>query len=380
MRTETHGGISAWVVAATAAILGFGIPLRAQAIPLFAQRYQLRCDACHSVLPELNAFGISFRRHGYRLPIPKHGTTGVAVRFQLEWEKDPPAGSRRFSPAGVLLSNADIGAISAFVHYNLGAGGGPGGLFLGFLADYNAHTNSLYRLGLFELPLPQSPGQRLDDLAPYGFYGAHVGLNDLPLSSPRWGLQAERTVGPVVADLTVALGEYKGSAYGGKPVPTGESTSANSPEIGVFLRAPLTSGFEIGGNVVAGSRRIVPAGRNSFTDAYTREGFLAHVNFGKFDLQAEQWMGTDQNADGFGTNTASSGGYARLKYYLTPHAYLGIRYDAQATPFITRDMVYYVAFHVTPHARLLVQEVQPMNGKAQLGAALTVGFPWPTKL
>jgi mono/diheme cytochrome c family protein len=352
----------------------------AQAIPLFAQRYQLQCSACHSVLPELNAFGNSFRAHGYQLPLPKHGTTGIALRYQMEWERDPAAGSPRFTPGGVLLSNADIGAVSAFVHYNLGAGGGPSGLFLGYLATYNAHTQSLYRAGLFELPLAQSPGQRLDDLAPYGYYGAHVGLNDLSLSSPRWGAQAERTIGSAVADLIVDFGEFKGSAYGGKPVPTGETTGANSPEIGMFLRAPLTSELQVGGDFITGSRRIVPAGRNTFTDSYQREGVFAKFSVRNVDLQAEQWWGNDANSDGFGSHTGSTGGYVRLKYYVTPHAYLGIRYDAQAVPFITRDVVYYAAFHVTPHARLLIQQVQPTGGTPHLGAALTVGFPWPAHL
>jgi hypothetical protein len=352
----------------------------ARAIPLFAQRYRLECGACHSVLPELNSFGVSFREHGYQLPLPKHGTTGVAFRYQLEWERDPAAGSRRLAPGGVLLSNADIGAVSAFIHYNFGAGGGPAGLFLGYLATYNAHTQSLYRLGLFELPLAQSPGQRLDDLAPYGYYGARVGLNDLTLSSPRWGTQAERRIGSVTADLTVALSEFKGSAYGGKPVPTGETTAANSPEIGMFLRAPLTSDFEVGGDFITGSRRIVPAGRDAFTDSYQRAGVLASARLHNLDLQAEQWWGSDANSDGFGTRTGSSGGYVRAKYYLTPHAYLGVRYDAQAAPFITRDFVYYAAFHVTQHARLLVQQLQPVGGPGRLGAALTVGFPWPPNL
>ena len=370
--------IAASVALAAAFTLTLRVPARA--IPLFAQRYQLQCSACHSVLPELNSFGNAFRAHGYQLPVPKHGTTGVAMRYQMEWEADPAAGTRRFSPGGVLLSNADIGAVSAFIHYNLGAGGGPAGLFLGYLATYNAHTQSLYRLGLFELPLAQSPGQRLDDLAPYGYYGAHVGLNDLSLSSPRWGLQAERTIGSVTTDFTVDFGEFKGAAYGGKPVPTGETTAANSPEFGMFLRAPLTSNLQVGGDFITGSRRIVPAGRNTFTDAYQREGVLAKLTVRNVELQAEQWWGNDQNADGFGTHTGSTGGYARLKYYVTPHAYLGVRYDAQAVPFISRDMVYYAAFHVTPHARLLIQQVQPVGASGHLGAALTVGFPWPPKL
>lgn len=358
----------------------FAAPPRAQAIPLFAQRYRLQCGACHTVLPELNAFGLSFRAHGYQLPLPKHGTTGVALRYQLEYEVDPAPGSRRYSQGGVLLSNADIGAVSAFLHYNLGSGGGPAALFLGYAANYNAHTKTLYRAGLFELPLAQSPGQRLDDLQQYGYYGTHAGLNDLALSSPRWGVQLERTMGSVVGDLTVDLGEYKGSAYGGKPLSTGETTSAHSPEYGLFVRAPVVPDVTVGGEFIGGSRWIVPQGTGGFADAYTRTGLLLHAAHGRFDLQAEQWWGSDRNADGFGTVLGSSGGYARLKYYPTAHAYLAVRYDAAAAPFITRDIVYYAAFHVTPHVRLLVQQVQSIGGPGHFGAALTVGAPWPPNL
>lgn len=352
----------------------------AQAIPLFAQRYRLQCGTCHSVLPELNAFGQSFRAHGYRLNIPKHGTTGVALRYQMEYEKDPVPGSRRFTPGGILLSNADIGAVTAFVHYNLGAGGGPSALFLGYLATYNAHTQSLYRGGLFELPLAQSPGQRLDDLQQYGYYGTHVGLNDLALSSPRWGAQLERTAGAVVGDFTISTGEFKGAAYGGKPLATGETTSARSPEYGVFLRAPVVRDVTVGGEWIAGARWIVPAGTGGFADGYYRAGLLLHAAHGPFDFQAEQWWGRDADADGFGTVVGSSGGYVRFKYYPTPHAYIGVRYDAAASPFITRDVVYYAAFHVTPHARLLFQQVQTIGGPGHFGGALTVAVPWPPKL
>lgn len=353
---------------------------RAQAIPLFAQRYRLACEACHTVLPELNAFGRSFREHGYRLALPKHGTTGVAIRYQLEYEVNPAPGTRRYSQAGVLLSNADFGAITAFVHYNFGAGEGPAALYLGYLASYNAHTRSLYRVGLFELPLAQSPGQRLDDLQQYGYYGVHVGLNDLALSAPRWGAQYEQTFGATHLDATLALGEFKGSAYGGKPIETGETTAENAPEGGLFIRTAVAPWAEVGGEFLTGTRLITPTGRRPFTDAYNRSGLLLHATLHKLDVQAEQWWGNDANADGFGSVVGSSGGYARLKYYPTPHSYLGVRYDASANPFVQRDMVYYFAFQATPHVRLVLQQVQNIGGTANFGAAITVGFPWPPKL
>jgi len=57
------------------------------------------------------------------------------------------------------------------------------------------------------------------------------------------------------------------------------------------------------------------AGRvaGSFTLAFAE--FKAHAVSNRFDFLAEQWWGSDANADGFGNSLASSGGYARLKYY-----------------------------------------------------------------
>ena len=353
----------------------------AQAIPIFAQRYHLQCGACHSVLPELNTFGTAFRKNGYRLAIPKHGTTVVAIRYQMEYEKEPAAGSRRFTPGGVVLASADIGAITAFLHYNLGAGGGPSGMYLGYLATYNQHTQSLYRAGLIELPLMQSPGQRLDDLAAYGYYGTHAGLNDLPLSSPRWGIQLQRRVGSTQFDAVFDRGEFKGAAYGGKPIATGETTSANRPEGALFAQVPVLSNAQVSAGIINGERLISPVGKASFTDAYQRYNLGAHARWSKLDAQAEQWWGNDGNADGFGTALFSSGGYFRLKYYPMPHLYVAARYDAAAAPFVTRTLVLYAAGQLTPHARLLIERRQILGGgTGSFGAALTVGFPWPSKL
>lgn len=354
----------------------------APAIPIFAQRYHLRCGQCHSVLPELNAFGNYFRSHGYRLPLPEHGTTIFAIRYQMEYDKEPALGSRRFQGGGIVLGSGNIGPITAFVHYNLGAAGGPSATFLAFAAGYNARTQTLYRGGLFELPLAQSPGQRLDDLQQYGYYGAHVGLNNLPLSSPRWGIMAERTFGKLTADATVAFGSYQGSAYGGKPVPTGETTWLAQPEFGLWLRQTLVetskSELDVGGTALGGTLAVLPTGRLPFADLYQRYGLLAHARYGDLDFQAEQWYGDDHDADGFLTNQHSSGGYVRLKYYPIPHAYLGIRYDAYANPFINRDVVYYGAVQIAPF-RVLMQEVQPPGQHPFLSGAITVAFPGSLK-
>ena len=358
------------------------LPQRAKAIPIFAQRYHLKCTMCHSVMPELNAFGNAFRDNGYRLPssFARHGTTGVALRYQLEYEKDP-AGARRFAPGGVLLSNVDAGEISAFLHYNLGAAGGPSGAYLAFLSLHNEHTNSLYRAGEFELPLPHSPGQRLDDLQTYGYETTHAGLNDLTLASPRIGMQAQRDAGTTRIALTASIGEFKGAAYGGAPIPTGETTRASQPEVGLFLTQPVLRFFNIGAEEIDGSRAINQSGKFfEFSDRYRRTGVWASFESEHVDLLAQQWWGSDLNADGFGNRLGSSGGFVRLRYWpLTwHHAFVAARYDAAANPSLLRDWVLYSGFEVATHARIVIQRVQQLDGGAgHFSAALTIGFPWP---
>lgn len=353
-----------------------------QAIPLFAQRYRLSCTTCHTVFPELNKFGNYFRDHGYRIPnVPRHGTTGVALRYQMEWEREPPAGQRRWSPGGILLSNADIGAVAAFLHYNLGAGGGPGAVYLGYLAHYDEHTKSLFRAGFLELPLVQSPGQRLDDLAPYGYYQTRVGLNDLTLAQPRIGIQNERTIGKVVLDGTLAISDYNGSAYGGKPLQTGVSTYQSLPEVGLFARVPVAANVDVTAHGLLGQRGIGVGGQATFQDEYQRYAIGVHARARKYDLLAEQSFGFDGDIDGAGHSAASGGGFVRLKYYPEPNAYVGIRYDASANPIISRDAVYYIGTRITPYVRLVVQDVHLIgSNRDSLGGALTLGFPWPLNI
>ena len=352
----------------------------AQAMPIFAQRYNLTCTACHSVLPELNAFGNEFRNRGYRIDgAPKHGTTIVALREQIGYSEPPPQGSTtRTVPAGAILGAVEVGRIEAFVHESLGSQGGPSSLFLGYLAYRDEHAKVLYRAGLFELPLVHSPAQRNDTLTTYGFEGSRVGLDELTLATPRWGLEAERNVGAGRIAATVAFGNSSGSAYGGKPVPLGETQTFAGPEYGVFARFPVTPDVRVGVDAIAGTAGITPDGRARFNDAYRRGGISVDARSGRLEFLAEQWYGRDLNGDGSGTNIASIGGFARLRWRLGNHAFIGLREDAYAAPAATRSLLWYAETMVTAHARVLVQQSRPIpGGPTALNAALTIGIPWP---
>jgi hypothetical protein len=355
-------------------------PSPSDAIPIFAQRYDLRCDACHSVLPELNAFGNDFRNRGYRLDgAPKHGTTIVALREQVGYTPTPTDGTtRKTVPAGAGLGALEVGQVEAFVHETLGSEGSPASLFLGYLAFRNPHSSVLYRAGLVELPLVHSPAQRNDTLTTYGYEGTLVGLNDLTLATPRWALEAERNAGAGRIAATVAFGNATGSAYGGKPVVTGRSESFAAPEVGVFARYPVARDVQVGVDALTGVRRIALLGARSFNDPYNRVGTSLEARHGRLELLAEQWWGHDRNGDGAGGAIDSDGGFVRLRWRLGEHAFVGLREDGAAAPAATRALLWYAETHVTPHARLVVQQRRPVpGGPTTLQTALTVGVPWP---
>ncbi|BDE07742.1 hypothetical protein WPS_30180 [Vulcanimicrobium alpinum] len=352
----------------------------AQAVPLFAQRYNLQCGACHSVLPELNAFGNEFRNRGYRIyGLPKHGTTVVALREQVGYTETPPSGSTtRTVPAGALLGAVEVGRVEAFVHESLGSQGGPSSLFLGYLAYHDDRSKTLYRAGLFEMPLVHSPAQRNDTLTTYGYEGSRVGLNELTLATPRWGLEAEHRVGNVDLAATAAYGNSAGSAYGGKPVPTGTTQTFATPEYGLYARVPIAENVRVGADAIAGNAAIVPLGRARFTDAYRRMGLSLDARRGRLELLAEQWWGRDDDGDGQGGRIDSTGGFARLRWRLGNHAFVGVREDGFAAPAATRSLLWFAEAHVTAHARVLIQQSRPIpGGPTALQGALTVGFPWP---
>jgi hypothetical protein len=56
------------VIAFFAFIFAIVIPNRSAALPQFARRYNLKCSACHTIVPVLNQQGTLFQRLGYHLP------------------------------------------------------------------------------------------------------------------------------------------------------------------------------------------------------------------------------------------------------------------------------------------------------------------------
>ncbi len=362
------------IVAAIAAlILLFALGTqRASAIPIFAQRYHFRCTQCHSVLPELDAYGNYFRSHGYRLPLPRHGTTIFAIRYQMAYAVDPAAGTRRSSPGGIVRGAADLGPMARSSTTVWAPAGDRAACILALSSALRcAYENAL------SVRAVRTAVDPIAGTASRRPAGVRLLSDACRLEQPAAGVAALGRAGREDRRQPAHRRNRRGRRISRRAVRRQtrrhrEYTSFSGPELGLWLDQKLYQKgeleFDAGGEALGGSLHVLPTGRPAFSDLYQRYGLLAHGTWHSLDFQAEQWWGDDHDADGFLTNQHSAGGYVRSKYYPVPNAYLGIRYDASANPSVVRDWTYYAAGMIEP-VRLLLQEVQPIPG----------GPPWAAR-
>ncbi len=96
---------------------------KTEAIPAFARKYGLRCSACHTVWPELSAFGQRFKDNGYQLgndrdsPVWQPGSYWpIAMRTTPQWHlestthqiTDAAPGGKTITQTGFDLSGVDF--------------------------------------------------------------------------------------------------------------------------------------------------------------------------------------------------------------------------------------------------------------------------------
>lgn len=373
-------------IALLGGVLAMCISRPALAVPVFAERYGLSCSACHTAVPELNAFGNAFRRNGFVLPgVPRHKSFPIALRFQETYMKDlPQSATRRFNSLAILIGTFNFGpqqSYSFFGRYFFGTQGGPGSLFYAFLQHVNAPSGVFERAGLFNLPLIANATQRLDTITPQPAYTYEVGHSSANFADPRWGVIFGQRTSDVDVELALSGDEYHGPAYG-PPTPTSDlEQSYAGPELFATATFGFGDGFRLGALTLDGTRNFTSRSSGaSFSDSYDRQGFQGGWTSGPFDFVAQQVWGFDSNADGFGTPENSSAGFATLKYRPTPHAYIGLRYDAVANPFAGRDWDIYGAIAVTHQSRLVLEHIMPINSPGtmqQTNAQLLFALPDP---
>lgn len=364
------------------ATLAFGTP--AHATPIFAERYGFSCSACHTAVPELNAFGNAFRRAGFVLPgVPRKKEFPLVLRFQEGYMKDlPPAQSRRFNALAILLSTANFGpdhSFSYFARYFFGSQGAPGSLYYLWAQHVAANSGVFERIGEYNLPLIQNATQRLDTFTAMPAYTYTVGQNSANFTTPRWGAMFGQENGRLNAAVSLDLAEYQGAAYGAPTPPSSVTQFIAFPEIFASATYTLPDNLSFGALRLAGTRNFrSQLSGASFSDRYYRDGIQGGWSNRHFSIDGQQLWGFDTNADGLGNGIASSGGFVTAKFYPTPHSYIGVRYDATANPFAVRDWDFYGAFAPTVRSRLLLEYIRPINrpgAQTQLNAQLLFALP-----
>jgi hypothetical protein len=362
-------------------------PRSASATPIFAQRYGFKCSVCHTVVPELNAYGDQFRRAGFNIPgAARHGYFPLVLRFQESYVKELlPSQTRRFNALAILASTANFGkdnSFSYYARYFFGSQGAPGSLYYAYAQQVNQHSGAFERFGLYNLPLIQNATQRLDDLTPQPVYTYTVGQNSANFVTPRWGGEVGQRNDRVDVEAALSFDEYHGAAYGVPAPPSEFNQHFVGPEFFASATAQVVPGASAGGLFLTGTRTFQSRVTGfAYDDHYDREGVQAAYWSPHFAAYAQQIWGSDSNADGLGHVQASSGGFVTLKYRPTPHTYLGIRYDAVADPFARRDFVYYVGLApFTMHARLVFERLQPVGaGNPLTSAQLLIALPFERK-
>ncbi len=288
------------------ALLVLCIPGRAQALPVFAHRFGLTCQACHTTVPHLNEFGEAFARNGFRLPRAGRDIVPVAVKVNLAYTSDA-------DPSGLpkaIVDEVEIltgGAIGSHVNYFLeqyAVDGGVPGLPRDMWAQYNASNGNHVRAGEFTLPLPVDPETERDTESHYLVYDQTVGDNPFNFFDPRIGVDLYHENAEGDGLHLAALSSY--------------DRQSGNPVSGIDLMASAAKSF--GDFTLYAYRYQGQRQLRGTHDAFYRQALGAQQRIGKFNLAAVAQGGKDTDAD-------SSGGFAEAHYTFSPSLMAVARYD-----------------------------------------------------
>jgi len=169
------------------------------------------------------------RVSGPRLPIAAaKARHGPLPRYQARSRPESGSGRQTLLPGAGLLSNAEAGRISAYLHYNSVRKVDPRACIFAICTYLErSRRNS----GSASSSCRSSfAGQRLDDLSTYGLtQGSHVGLNDLTLAQPRLGLEMEQHLGTTVVAQRSRSVNSRAPRMAAKPIDTASTRDPTGP-------------------------------------------------------------------------------------------------------------------------------------------------------
>ncbi|GAC1574609.1 MAG: hypothetical protein NVS3B7_06580 [Candidatus Elarobacter sp.] len=316
----------------------------AAAIPVFAHRYELTCQACHTAVPRLTAFGEAFLAGGYRLPgRSERATLPVAIKVNLAYGSETSGGLPKAVVDEVeALAGGRIGRRGAyFAEQYVVDGGQPGrtrDLWVSWRVTPQGARSSLWlRGGAFTLDLPVDPETFRETTDHYALWDQTAGDNPFTFFAPKTGLAARVGGGRGFSATVAALQAH--DAGSGLP----------SRGIDRYAYVQHTSG-----EVVLSAYRLDGARRiGDRDDRFWREGYGASVGHGRARVDAVYQRGFDARPTADGA-LRTSGGFLQGRYELTPRAFALARYDATQDTAFSRALIAGAGYRVARNARFTV--------------------------
>jgi hypothetical protein len=310
----------------------------ASAIPVFAHRYGLSCQTCHTVVPHLTQFGRMFLANGYRIPGMKpKGAFPVAVRVESTYAS---AGAADPDESSGPLPKAIVDEVEAFVGGASGSrgsywvenyfidGGEQGHLreawYANRLTPDGAKVPVVARAGQFTLPLPLDPETFRETTQPYLIWGQTAGNNPFSFFPAKAGVQAQ--IGDPGRALSGSVNFIQGREPGSGLQPNGvDKMLTLERDYGDWtLSAYRYQGTrELQGLGYGGTFQVSNVG-----DSFWRNGYAAGWNHGKTEANAVYQIGHDSSADLYHDSLMSSGGFVQVRRDLNGHSFALARWDA----------------------------------------------------
>jgi hypothetical protein len=333
----------------------------AQAIPVFAHRYGLSCQVCHTTVPHLTTFGEEFGRAGFRLPpsFPVHGAFPISVKVNIQYASVPEP---THLPKVILdeLEFLSFASVTKHLSYRIEQYAVDGGLvgltrdaWLSYTSrpEFGSIAPALRATaGQFTLPLPVDPETQRRTINHYAVFDQTVGSNPFNLFDDRIGLDAAygRQIGGI---------DFNALALKGHDPQSGLPTSGLDS---MFVIQSANPGALFSAYRYDGHRPLGPV-----SDRFWRQAIAANAYLGKAEIDALAQTGRDTSADGMGLLVNSHGEFAQLVWAFSPGLSGITRYDSTGDALMGRfdSLTTAMIFRVRPNMRFTIEGVSgPRRG------------------
>ena len=324
-----------------------------EAIPDFAHRYGVTCQACHTIVPRLNAFGEKFEAAGYRWP----ATVRTDAAFPVTMKSNLAYSSAASTLPKYIVDEVEFLVMgSAGNHWTYRVeqyavdGGVPGSTRDAYVQYFGDAASAWHdggraafdvKAGQFTLPLPNDPETQRPTENHYALYDQTVGANPFNFFDDRIGVDAHLSVRGAELSLLAMKGHDPQSGLPTQGTDTMASVRAGTDALSLYAYR------------YDGTRPLGPV-----ADAFERTGIGIKSITGKSRATLVLQTGRDSSSDGFGLGAASSGGYVQEEWAFSDR-FIGVaRYDGTSAPgSFLRSTTGALIFRIASRARLTVEDV-----------------------